>query len=257
MIKVGKQVIKFGKFADGTCKVNIDCSTFQPNDPIIWLYDNDDELMKMWFLVQHCRDHEGYRRTLSMPFLPNSRQDRVVNDDDVTVYENEDVIGTLPNNQDSQDLIRYMNNLIFVIDDIERKKKDCYKANKKCNKSLLRTIACIVVTLGLLFFKAPFILYIASCFFSGYYLSKYHKADKEFKKQSSLLNKYDYLKNKFECEIARCRASKEKDKVTPHSLTFTNEQITLAHRAWTQEFGDTIDPKHDLDIIEKVYVHRL
>lgn len=83
MIKIGKQVINFGKFADGTCHVNLDCSTLEPHAPIVWLYDNDDELMKMWFLVQHCRDHEGYRRTLSMPFLPNSRQDRVVNDDDV------------------------------------------------------------------------------------------------------------------------------------------------------------------------------
>ncbi len=83
MIKIGNDIIKFDKFADGTCKVNLDCSTLEPNAPIIWLYDSDDELMKVWFLVQHCRDHEGYRRALSIPFLPNSRQDRVVNDDDV------------------------------------------------------------------------------------------------------------------------------------------------------------------------------
>ena len=83
MIRVGNQVIKFDKFADGTCHVNIDCSTLQPNAPIVWLYDGDEELMLMWFLVQHCRDHEGYRRTLSIPYLCNSRQDRVVNDDDV------------------------------------------------------------------------------------------------------------------------------------------------------------------------------
>ena len=84
MIKVGNQVIEFGKFADGTCHVNIDCSTLEPNAPITWLYDGDDaEWTYVWFLVQHCRDHEGYRRTLSIPFLPNARQDRVVNDDDV------------------------------------------------------------------------------------------------------------------------------------------------------------------------------
>ena len=83
MIKVGNQIIEFGKFADGTCHVNIDCSKLEPNVPIVWLYDNDEEWMKVWFLVQHCRDHEGYRRTLLIPYLPNARQDRVVNDDDV------------------------------------------------------------------------------------------------------------------------------------------------------------------------------
>lgn len=83
MIRVGDNEIKFDKFADGTCHVNIDCSTLTPIAPIVWLYDSDEELMLMWFLTQHCRDHEGYRRMLSIPYLCNSRQDRVVNDDDV------------------------------------------------------------------------------------------------------------------------------------------------------------------------------
>ena len=85
MIRIGDKVIEFGKFADGTCHVNIDCSNFvsTQTEPIVWLYDNDAEWMQLWFLVQHFRDHEGFRRTLLMPFLPNARQDRVVNDDDV------------------------------------------------------------------------------------------------------------------------------------------------------------------------------
>jgi len=83
MIKVGNQVISFGKFADGTCHVNIDCSKLEPNAPITWLFDSEAELMPLWFLVQHCRDHEGYRRILSMPYCPEARQDRTVNDDDV------------------------------------------------------------------------------------------------------------------------------------------------------------------------------
>jgi ribose-phosphate pyrophosphokinase len=83
MIKVGNQIINFDKFPDGTCKVNIDCSTLEPYAPIIWLYDSDEEWLKVWFLTQHCRDHEGYRRVLSIPYLPNSRQDRAINNDDV------------------------------------------------------------------------------------------------------------------------------------------------------------------------------
>ena len=83
MIKVGNKPVEFGKFADGTCFTHIDCDKFEKDAPIVWLYDNDEEMMRVWFLAQHCRDHEGYRRALQIPFLPNSRQDRVVNDDDV------------------------------------------------------------------------------------------------------------------------------------------------------------------------------
>lgn len=83
MIKIGNKIIEFGKFPDGSCHVNIDCSLLEPNAPIIWLYDNDEELMHLWFLVQHCRDHERYRRSLLIPFLVNGRMDRVVNEDDV------------------------------------------------------------------------------------------------------------------------------------------------------------------------------
>ena len=82
MIKIGKQVINFNSFADGSCKVNIDCSTLE-DGPIVWLYENDAEFVHLWFLVQHCRDHEGYRRDLFMPFCPNARMDRVKNPDDV------------------------------------------------------------------------------------------------------------------------------------------------------------------------------
>ena len=83
MIKVGNKIIEFGHFPDGTCHVNIDCDELEPNVPITWLYDSDEEMVQLWFLVQHCRDHEGYRRTLSIPFLCHSRQDRTKNATDV------------------------------------------------------------------------------------------------------------------------------------------------------------------------------
>lgn len=83
MIKIGNQVIQFGKFADGTCRINLDCKTLEPQAEIIWLFDSEEEWVQLWFLVQHCRDHEGYRRTLFMPYCPEARQDRTVNDDDV------------------------------------------------------------------------------------------------------------------------------------------------------------------------------
>jgi len=76
MIKVGDKVITFGKFADGTCHTNIDCSQFEKDAPITWLYDEEGEAILLWFLAQHCRDHEGYRRKIIIPYMPEGRQDR-------------------------------------------------------------------------------------------------------------------------------------------------------------------------------------
>ena len=49
MIKVGNKVVEFGKFADGTCLTHINCDEFEPHAPIIWLYDDDSEWMRVWF----------------------------------------------------------------------------------------------------------------------------------------------------------------------------------------------------------------
>lgn len=83
MIRVGHQEVKFDKYADGTCFTHIDCSKFEKDAPIIWLYDYEGEAILVWFLAQHCRDHEGYRRKLSIPYLPEGRMDRVKSDTDV------------------------------------------------------------------------------------------------------------------------------------------------------------------------------
>lgn len=84
MIKVGDKIINFGQFSDGSCHVNINCETLSQHTPVTWLYRGDDsEFMYLWFLMQHLYAHESYKRTLILPFLPNSRQDRTKNDDDV------------------------------------------------------------------------------------------------------------------------------------------------------------------------------
>ena len=83
MIKVGDKVVEFEKYADGTCLAHIDCSQFEKDAPIIWLYDYEGEAVLMWFLAQHCRDQEGYRRKLLVPYLPEARMDRTKASSDV------------------------------------------------------------------------------------------------------------------------------------------------------------------------------
>lgn len=50
---------------------------------IRWNFENNEELLVVYFLTKHVKT-AGYRRIiLDMPYIPNARQDRVQNDEDV------------------------------------------------------------------------------------------------------------------------------------------------------------------------------
>lgn len=52
---------------------------------IRWLYDNDEECMTLWYIVNHIKDNFiGKRIHLEMPYVPNARMDRVY--DKTTVF---------------------------------------------------------------------------------------------------------------------------------------------------------------------------
>ena len=76
MIKIGDKEVKYGYYPDGTFYATIDCDEYPANQPITWLFDSEAEFLPLYYIVQHFRDKDGYRRVLNMPFCPNSRQDR-------------------------------------------------------------------------------------------------------------------------------------------------------------------------------------
>lgn len=50
---------------------------------IKWNYENNEELLVLYFLTKHCKE-AGYRNiVLDMPYIPNARQDRVQKAEDV------------------------------------------------------------------------------------------------------------------------------------------------------------------------------
>ena len=83
MIQLNENIISNDRFPDGTLLMKL--SFFlKPSNEIRWHYENDAELFKLICLVKAMREmYKGVRIDLFMPYLPNARQDRVKNPEDV------------------------------------------------------------------------------------------------------------------------------------------------------------------------------
>ena len=83
MIQLNEHIIGNDRFPDGTLLMKLPFSPKLSNE-IRWHYENDAELFKLICLVKSMREmYKGVRIDLFMPYLPNARQDRVKNPEDV------------------------------------------------------------------------------------------------------------------------------------------------------------------------------
>lgn len=83
MIQLNEHIIGNDRFPDGTLLMKLPFSP-KPSNEIHWHYENDAELFKLICLVKTMREmYKGVRIDLFMPYLPNARQDRVKNPEDV------------------------------------------------------------------------------------------------------------------------------------------------------------------------------
>lgn len=137
MIKVNNQQINIGNFPDGSMLIK---QTTPDTDKIIisWFYENDAETLAVIYLANHFKAHGKENIHLSMPYIPNARQDRVKTDEDIfTLKYFANVINSLgfktvtvldPHSSVSEALINniiiqkpteYINNAIKSITDAE------------------------------------------------------------------------------------------------------------------------------------------
>jgi ribose-phosphate pyrophosphokinase len=83
MIYLNEHIISHDRFPDGTLLMKLPFSP-KPSNEIHWYYENDAELFKLICLVKAMREkYKGVYIDLFMPYLPNARQDRVKNPEDV------------------------------------------------------------------------------------------------------------------------------------------------------------------------------
>lgn len=84
MILIDGKPIQVTRFPDGTSSVRFNPLTKYSDYngdyrfSITWKYDGDEECMLIWYIVKHIRERlEDAIITLSMPYIPNARMDRV------------------------------------------------------------------------------------------------------------------------------------------------------------------------------------
>lgn len=84
MINVHGEQIDFKHFNDKTLRLSvIPISSADGIVYVTWLYDNEEEMSQLYFLINHFRNsYQVYHIVLELPYIPNARMDRVN-------YENE------------------------------------------------------------------------------------------------------------------------------------------------------------------------
>lgn len=83
MIFVNKILFQPMYFNDGTLRLKYNVEP-TPIDSILWLYDNDKEMVQLWYLIKHIKNNKvDVQIDLYMPYIPNARMDRCQNNDEV------------------------------------------------------------------------------------------------------------------------------------------------------------------------------
>lgn len=80
MIKLNDKVVDIKHFPDGTLLMK---EFPQRTAYITWLFDNNEELVALIYLVRHLKQNGCEKVFLNMPYVPNARQDRVKTQEDV------------------------------------------------------------------------------------------------------------------------------------------------------------------------------
>lgn len=82
MIKINGKQVELSHFPDGTLLVK---ELIPDSEKVVltWLFENDEELVALFFLTKHLRVGGVKDIELELPYIPNARQDRVKREEDV------------------------------------------------------------------------------------------------------------------------------------------------------------------------------
>ena len=83
MIKYNDRPVNIGHFPDGTLLMKELVSKEEEKATITWLYENNEELLALYFLTKHLQTKGIKDISLKLPYTPNARQDRVKKDEDI------------------------------------------------------------------------------------------------------------------------------------------------------------------------------
>lgn len=98
MIKLNGHKVEFGHFPDCTIlmKEDVTHGLYKNGAKIEWFFENNEELVVLIYLTKHLRENGIKDIGLNLPYIPNARQDRVKNVEDVfTLKHFADIINYL------------------------------------------------------------------------------------------------------------------------------------------------------------------
>lgn len=82
MIKYNNKPVAINHFPDGTILMKENAVLGQKAE-IIWHFENNEELVALYYLVRHLQNKGITDIFLKLPYIPNARQDRVKQQEDV------------------------------------------------------------------------------------------------------------------------------------------------------------------------------
>ena len=82
MINFNNKTVNINHFPDGTLLMKEEVVFGKPAE-ITWHYENNEELVALYFLTKHIRSKGVTDISLKMPYIPNARQDRVKQAEDI------------------------------------------------------------------------------------------------------------------------------------------------------------------------------
>lgn len=82
VIKCNGKQVNLGHFPDGTLLVK-ELAPEMEKVVLTWLYENNEEMVALYFLTKHLQSKGVKDIELQMPYIPNARQDRVKTAEDV------------------------------------------------------------------------------------------------------------------------------------------------------------------------------
>ncbi|MDE5824616.1 MAG: ribose-phosphate pyrophosphokinase, partial [Lachnospiraceae bacterium] len=86
MIRLNNKKVGINYFPDGTLLLKEAITDTDDKNAVIeikWNYENNEELLVIYFLTKHIQAAGYHNLILNMPYIPNARQDRVKNPEDV------------------------------------------------------------------------------------------------------------------------------------------------------------------------------
>lgn len=85
MIKLNGEIVNINHFPDGTLLLKEEGKWSGGGaHKIEWYFESNEELVVLMFLTKHLRSYDNTRKiNLSLPYIPNARQDRVKTTEDV------------------------------------------------------------------------------------------------------------------------------------------------------------------------------